>query len=48
MYAQMLSASFPRNRQNAGSTFSQQLYHIYKEVIVTHPHVSNSIEKIIL
>ena len=44
----MLGASFPKNRQNTGNPFSQQLYHIYKEVIVAHPHVSSSIEKIIL
>jgi hypothetical protein len=47
-YAKLLLASFPRNRQNVSTPFSQQLYHIYKEVIVAEPHVSTLIEGIVL
>lgn len=47
-YYKMLRGLFPKDKHNIGVPFSQQLFHIYKEVVIANPHVSSPIETILL
>jgi hypothetical protein len=47
-YLQLFLKAFPKNKENQGQPFSQQLYHIYKEVIVAEPHVNQQVENRVL
>lgn len=42
-YLQLFLAAFPKTSQNQGAIFGQQLYQIYKEVVVAEPHINSQV-----